>query len=371
MQLAFVFGLAAALAVLFAWGFRTLPRARWQVLAVVPVARRDEHRWSGVNFTWYGLFVAGGIVCATGMAVVLFGALQVSLLRAALVSLPLLALGVWISGAISIAIEHRPSTYTVVGAVALTLLLAPWLLVASNRVAPQSAIPVLPALAVLAIAVTLGESVGRLGCISFGCCYGAPMSSFGVGVRRWLGRWSIAYDGPTKKAVYEGHHRGTPLLPVQALSSIACGAAALCGLSMFLRGDFGAAFVTPVALSMLWRVACECWRDDLRRRIGPFSAYQWLALSTLPSATVMAIVFRGQASGPVNLDAGLHAFWSPGVILLLQAIWAITFFHYGRSTVTAATLALHLAGQPLPINAPGATVTVEAGAATACLHPVS
>jgi hypothetical protein len=36
--------------------------------------------------------------------------------------------------------------------------------------------PIVPALAAVMIAYTFGEALGRLACISFGCCYGVSIS---------------------------------------------------------------------------------------------------------------------------------------------------------------------------------------------------
>ena len=49
-----------------------------------------------------------------------------------------------------------------------------------TAVSPQEAtLPLLPLFAAVGIAYTLGESVGRLACISFGCCYGKPVRQAG------------------------------------------------------------------------------------------------------------------------------------------------------------------------------------------------
>ena len=61
------------------WGFRVLPRERWQILAVVPVRKEAAGSWAGVNLTWYGLLTANAYVMAVALLFVLLGAIRVPL----------------------------------------------------------------------------------------------------------------------------------------------------------------------------------------------------------------------------------------------------------------------------------------------------
>ncbi len=48
----------------------------------------------------------------------------------------------------------------------------------SNYLLSQAAyptVPIIPALAAVMIAYAFGEGLGRLACISFGCCYGVAL----------------------------------------------------------------------------------------------------------------------------------------------------------------------------------------------------
>jgi hypothetical protein len=40
--------------------------------------------------------------------------------------------------------------------------------------------------------------------------------------------------------------------------------------------------------------------------------------------------------------AGLHAFWTPEVILFLQALWLAVFLYTGKSRVTKSILSFHV-----------------------------
>jgi len=51
-----------ALVLLIVLGWRFLPNDRFQILATMPVRRREDGNWHGVNFTWYGLLLATAAV---------------------------------------------------------------------------------------------------------------------------------------------------------------------------------------------------------------------------------------------------------------------------------------------------------------------
>jgi len=76
----FITTLAVFMTALLLWGFRTLPRERWQMIAAVPVAKDRDGEWRGMNLTFYGFFSATGSVFGIGMSILLLGSLHVSIL---------------------------------------------------------------------------------------------------------------------------------------------------------------------------------------------------------------------------------------------------------------------------------------------------
>ena len=60
----FLLGVALFLAVAFRFLFRHLPEERWQFVASLPLKKRHDGAWQGLNLTFYGLFtgLAGGCV---------------------------------------------------------------------------------------------------------------------------------------------------------------------------------------------------------------------------------------------------------------------------------------------------------------------
>src|SRR5262249_53393599 len=58
---------------------------------------------------------------------------------------------------------------------------------------------------VLALSVPVGHAVGRLACLSYGCCHGRE-------TRVWF---AIVYDNPLAKACWDAGLRGRPIHPTQ------------------------------------------------------------------------------------------------------------------------------------------------------------
>jgi prolipoprotein diacylglyceryltransferase len=72
-------------------------------------------------------------------------------------------------------VERKKHTSTIGGASFVGLLLAPWIIQGTQVVCLSTGagqVSVMVVLAAVMICYTLGEGLGRLACISFGCCYG-------------------------------------------------------------------------------------------------------------------------------------------------------------------------------------------------------
>ena len=65
----------------------------------------------------------------------------------------------------------------------------------------------------MAIAYVLGESIGRLACLSFGCCYGMPLRDAKPPVARLFKNHNLVIGGSTKKAAYASGLADEPLDP--------------------------------------------------------------------------------------------------------------------------------------------------------------
>jgi hypothetical protein len=297
-----------------------------------------------MNLTYYGVFVAGGVAVATATVVVLLGALSIPLSMIGLMSVVLLGCCVPAAGLIAKAVEARANTFTIGGSVFLGILIAPWTLLLTDRVAGDALgvhVPMLPSLAVLAIAYAFGEGTGRLACISFGCCYGKPLSQVSPRLTAWFRTRHFTFAGATKKAAYEGGLEMVPVIPIQAITALVFVGAGLVGLLLFLYGRPLAAFLVAWLSTQIWRTISEFFRSDYRGE-GTWSVYQRLAIVGALYGAIVALVIPRESGLRPDLLAGLHALWTPSAILAIQGVWIAVFLYTGRSKVTASTMLFSL-----------------------------
>jgi hypothetical protein len=334
-----VVSLALILAVLFAWAFRHLPQERFQVLAAVPMRGIGEGRYKGANLTWYGFFSATGYALGAAVFFFLVGAVGAQRSLAVVFGLVVVVLGMVAARGVARLVEGKRYGLTVGGASFVVLLAAP---VAVSVVAwvaggPER-LPAVPALAALAIGYAFGEGVGRLACISFGCCYGRPVSELGSFARRLFARLHFTFSGPTKKIAYASGLEGVAVVPVQALTAVVLVGLGLAGTLLYLSERYAAAFLLAVAGSQGWRAFSEVLRADDRGGARRLSAYQAMALAAIPVGLAVLVLLPGGPSPWAEVASGLEALWHPAMILLLELLWAAAFLYTGVSRVTGSLL---------------------------------
>ena len=323
------------------WGLRNLPEERWQILASLPKTRTPEG-WVATNLTFYGLFSATAYTLATALCLLLLAACSVPPSTALLALLPLLGLGIPASRRVARWVEGKSHTFTVGGATFCGILLAPWVLLLANGILARLArapIPPLSALAALSIALSFGEGLGRLACLSFGCCYGRPIRSLPCFLQRLMAPIAVTYKGETRKIAYAGGPSGEPVVPVPFLTLLVACSCGLAGTGLFLSGKMASALLVSLGIPQIWRVLSEFLRADFRGGAA-FTPYQWMALLGMVHAIIFAHLLSDPAPLVPDLAAGLASLWQPGVLLLLEGLWMITFLFTGKSEVTAAHLAI-------------------------------
>jgi hypothetical protein len=332
------------LTIYFWWGFKVLPGEKWQIVASVPASRIEHGQWRGVNFTWYGLLTANAYLVAVAVLLVLLGSVGVPTLGIAILAAAMLCCCVPASRIVARIVEKKSDTFTVGGAVFVGILITPFLITVINRTAGEMLafhIPVMSAYAAIAIAYAFGEGLGRMACISFGCCYGKPLSgSSGLLKRLFAGR-GFVFFGSTKKIAYAGGLEATEVIPIQAITAVFCVVCGLTATGMYLSSHYTGAFLLATIATQGWRSFSETMRADYRGE-GKISAYQIMGIIGVVYAIAASFVL---AQGPPtlpNLSAGLKSLWSPALILFLQGIWMLIFLYTGRSTVTGATLSFHV-----------------------------
>jgi hypothetical protein len=344
-NMTFVLTLGIGLVILLAVCFKVLPRERWQILAAVPLSRDKHGQWHGTNLTTYGFLFASGTTFAVALFLVMLTALGLPLhMIIGLISI-VLAGAVPAARIVARLVEGKRHTFTVGGASFVGLLLMPVAVLAVNRLlatSPAETVPLVPALAALTTAYIFGEGIGRLACISFGCCYGKPLSATSLWVQRLCRQWHFIFRGSTKKIAYAAGLEGVPVVPIQAVTATIYIATGVIGLWLFLAGYFGAALLLTLTVSQAWRAFSETMRADYRGG-GKLSAYQLMALAALAVGPLAIVTLPplAELAAPV-VQTGLAVLWQPLVLLMLQALWLGIFLYTGRSTVTGAVMTFHV-----------------------------
>ncbi len=343
-SIAFLAGLGIVLLCLLSWGFKHLPGERWQMLAVVPLRKNGQNHWLGANLTYYGFFVATSQLIALALLFVLLAAMDISIQGAIVAILAVLAVSVPAAKIVAVLVENKRHTFTIGGASFVGIITAPWIILAIDKVAgPQSLyyMPLIPLLAAMSVAYTLGEGLGRLGCISYGCCYGKPIDECGPVSRLLFSRLNFIFYGDNKKVAYEAKLHGRKLVPVQAITCLMYTAGALCGSYLFLNGRFIEALLLTMMLTQLWRIFSESMRADFRG-FSRISAYQKMGLISVLYILGLCLLAESSPLVTPDIGRGLGILWNPAVILGLQFLWLLFFFIFGRSTVTTSVVSFDL-----------------------------
>jgi hypothetical protein len=340
--------LSLGLAALFAWAFRHLPGERWQILATLPREREPDGAWRGTNLTYYGLFNALAMALAVAVAIFLPGTVGLPLGYLTGCVLAFLAVVLPASKLVNRVVEGHWHGFTVGGGCFVGMVAGPWVIWGVSRlVLPSaeaaSAVPYV--LGALAPAYALGEGVGRLACISFGCCYGRALADCPPWLQRWFGQCAFVFEGRLKKASYAQGFEGQRLIPVQALTAVLSSLAGLAGVALFLSGRPVAACVLAMVVTQAWRFVSEFLRADYRGA-GRISAYQWMALAGAAYTVLFGLLWPAAPRLVPDAARGLALLWTPGTLLLVEGIATFVFLRMGLSTVTTSRVAFDLVLRP-------------------------
>ncbi|MBU0481908.1 MAG: prolipoprotein diacylglyceryl transferase [Proteobacteria bacterium] len=321
--------------------YKHLPREKWQFIASIPSGNAKESRLSGRNVTYYGLFLATGSILGVSVFFFLLASIgQPVGFLLVMISL-LMASSLFGAKVIARLVENKKNTFTVAGGASVGLYLMPLVIVVYNHFATAMAgremIPLMPVMAALAVAYIIGESIGRLACISFGCCYGKPISQLGPLARKIFSHFNTSFDGRTRKIVYASGLGGVKVVPIQAMTSFLYFKCGIVGLYFFLEGDFNTAFGLTAIFAMGWRVFSESLRADFRGS-GRLTTYQWMGLVNIAWCVLVIIAAPETVGVFSDIAAGARALWTPEVIVTFQLLWGCFFLYTGLSRVTGAKM---------------------------------
>jgi hypothetical protein len=326
------------------WAVKRLPEERWQFLASVPVIKDSSGHWRGINFTYYGLLTANALVFGVALLIVLFGALGIATPVTLALILVLLLICLPSARWIAQLVEGKTCTFTVAGAFFVGIFATPAVIYFFNWISIRAdlpAIPVIPALAAFGIAYALGEGLGRLACISFGCCYGVALVDSHPLLKRLFDHWYFVFSGKMKKISYASDMEGTQVVPVQAVTAVVYLTTGLLSTLFFLQAGYALAFICTMVVTQAWRFFSEMMRADYRGD-GKVSAYQIMGIVAISFAVAMSYLEADDAVLVPDLFAGIEAVWQPLILLILQVLWGSVFVLFGKSMVTSAEIHFHL-----------------------------
>ena len=336
----FILSISVIFSVLFAWSFRTLQKEKWQILGTIPKHKCDDGAWQGTNFTYYGLFTAIAAVFACSIGLILFASQAVDLTTMMILSLAILVPCMAAAKLVAAIVEKKEATLSIAGASFIGIMFCPWLILASQHYLGLN-LPIVSALAVLSIAYTFGESLGRLACISFGCCYGKRVKDLPDWLGRIIKRFSFVFDGDLKKITYAHQMNGEAVIPIQGITSVIYASTGVVGIYLFINGYHTAAFLLTMIVTQVWRLISEIFRADYRGE-GKISAYQVMGGISVLYVIGIAFLFPISTVPVSDVAVGLKLFWNPGVILFLELLGLATFIYTGRSQVTGATMTFNV-----------------------------
>lgn len=292
-------------------------------------------RCGNAVFVTFGLFAGlgallsmtamGGLLVVQGVAVHVF--LLLTLAGSAAV-----VLGSWVAGQVfdyELLLRsprdalRRPVFVSWGGLVGMLLVLAVF--------APFTGLGLLVILDAAARSVPLGHALGRLGCLSYGCCFGRPTGSL----------VAITYRNPEAKAVRVAGLQHVPLHPAAFYEAVLdCGILVVANAASWIGVPHGVPTALAFLLYGLGRFAVEFLRDDRDRFARPplamlpaLSVNHLLCLALVAVVTLaLPALFRGDTAPFVSWTASLAA--APALLPITAPSAGLVFLgfslHRGR-----------------------------------------
>lgn len=320
------------------YGITRFPSRDRQFLASLPLRKNEDGTFQGLNITTYGLMNA--VAYTFGTSIFLFlslssetpiGIIILSVLVILLISMPA-------SKIVAKLVEKKDNTFTVSGGSFVGGLLSPIIfyifLYLDCKDSSMALSKTLVLLGAVSTAYLFGEGLGRLGCLSFGCCYGSRVDTLKRGFKIFFSNFYTKFQGDTKKVAYEGGLEGEKTVPVQTMAIILFNLTALFSTFLFLNKSFLSSFLISVVSAQFFRFFSEFLRSDFRGN-KKITVYQIFSIiMTLYSFIVAYLLKDNRATPQVNIEYGLSVFFTAKILILLQIIFLGAFIYTGTSKVT-------------------------------------
>lgn len=151
-----------------------------------------------------------------------------------------------------------------------------------------------------ALGLPLGHAVGRLACLSYGCCHGRPTSM----------PWAIRYRSSHAKAVWEAGLKDVHIHPTQLYQAAGCllHFALLAWLATRPQLRSGQLAFAYLGVGALGRIGLEHFRGEPTSRLFGFTPYQVFCFGQLAVSLALLLIVRGDSNpflGRMPLGAAL------------------------------------------------------------------
>ena len=337
----FILSIAFVFAALFTWAFKRLPREEWQFICSFPSRKTGRGRWQGWNLTYYGFFTALALSAASVFFLIMMLSLQISLIITVLIIGIILIFCLPAAGLTAGLLEKKKYTLSVGGTFFVGMLIAPWVILSASFAVKKYfayELSLLSVMSAMIIAYSIGEGLGRLACISFGCCYGRALTQCHPLIKKVFKNINFTFTGKLKKISYAHQWDGQQVIPIQALTAVIYCFSGLLGMFLFFRGFVILPLLLNLLVTQVWRILSEFMRADYRGE-GKISGYQIMASLSVVYGLIVVYLFQSENNNIMpDLFLGLQAIWDPFIIVLLIILWIATFIYTGKSKVTNAEI---------------------------------
>lgn len=340
----FILSAVFIFAVLFFWAFKRLPREEWQFICSFPSNKTEGGRWQGWNLTYYGFFTALAIVCALLVFLVMMFSMQIPSAVTVFIIAAVLVFCLPASSLTARILEKKKYTLSVGGTFFIGILITPLIIYAAgffSKTYFASNLSLLSVMTALIVAYSIGEGLGRLACISFGCCYGKKLDLCSSFVQKVFKNINFTFTGKLKKISYAHQWEGQQVIPIQALTAVIYVFFGLLGMYLFFRGFVVLPLLLNLFVTQIWRVLSEFTRADYRGE-GKISGYQIMASLSILYGVFVIYLFRGENTIMPDITLGIKSLWNPFLIIFIFILWVTTFIYTGKSKVTDSEIELRI-----------------------------
>jgi len=319
-------------------GIRYFPSERFQFLATIPYKQLSDGRWLSMNLTYYGLFNAIAYTIGSMVVVILLLSAGITFLEIFLIMGFTFLICMPASKIIAYIVENNKTGFTVGGAVFIGVLVSPiaiYIGIFLSRGEGEFTRFFIPIISAMSIGYIFGEGIGRIGCLSFGCCYGKNVDELQNRIlKKIFSKFYTVYTGRLKKAQYASNLCNKKTVPVQSIGIILYNLTGLICTYLFLKGHFYIALILAVSVSQIYRFVSEFLRDDYRGE-GKISAYQKMTILNIVTILIYSYVFKNtEYLSLIDLQDAIHNIFEIKIIIFFLFLFILSFIYTGVSSAT-------------------------------------